>query len=208
MKKQLLAAALLASMTTGTAIASDYSGFRIGVGGVSGQEYKIDELANGESARSNTRAKIEIGYDFNRVFSLNGSVSGFNGAVAGTNGTQYGGTDIRARDIRVEAEVGYAFNVAKGWDIKPYVAVGGAHISGTQRGFTGGLVSLPASINEFGSEKFKGNYLTTAAGVRLNTPADVYVDLRVQKLQMNANQKANSIVKDNAQAALSFGVKF
>ncbi|WP_234496684.1 outer membrane beta-barrel protein [Vibrio maritimus] len=201
MKQQLLAVALFTSITSGATFAEDYSGFRLGVGAVSGQELTFD----GITTNSGNRAKIEAGYDFNRVFAINGSVTAFSGAGYSESGDgTNAGSDIRGRDVRLEAEMGYAFNLAKGWDIKPYVAVGSAFINGTKRGFIGGSASAPQT--ELNS--FKGTYLTTAAGVRLNTPVDVYVDLRVQKINMNDQQKANSVIKDNSQAALAVGIKF
>lgn len=99
MKQQLLAVALFTSIISSAAGAKDYSGFRLGVGAVSGQEFTFD----GNTANSGNRAKIEAGYDFNRVFAINGSVTAFSGAAysESSDGTNAGG-DIRGRDVRLE----------------------------------------------------------------------------------------------------------
>ncbi|USD62307.1 porin family protein [Vibrio sp. SCSIO 43140] len=184
MKKQTLALTLILGLTSGAAFAKDdYSGFRVGVGAVSGQKSAIDA----DAKVSKPTAKIEAGYDFNRVFSVNGSITDQRGET--------GSYKMKGNEAKLEGEVGYAFNVGQGWDIKPYVAAGVAH--------SNGAIEIAGE-----SDRVRGTTLSTAAGVRLTTPIGIYVDGRVQKNQLSKQQKRESRFTDSSQAAVSVGFKF
>ena len=185
MKKQTLALALILGLTSGAAFAKDdYSGFRVGVGAVSGQKSAIDAHAK----VSKPTAKIEAGYDFNRVFSVNGSITDQRGET--------GSYKMKGNEAKLEGEVGYAFNVGQGWDIKPYVAAGVAHSNGT------------IEICKVNQTEYVVRHYQRAAGVRLTTPIGIYVDGRVQKNQLSKQQKRESRFTDSSQAAVSVGFKF
>ncbi|GAL33729.1 hypothetical protein JCM19240_2425 [Vibrio maritimus] len=186
MKKQTLALTLILGLTSGVALADDYSGFRVGLGAVTGQKANAEDTAAGLKTPKGY-GKIEAGYDFNRVFSLNGQITDLRG--------DYGQFKTKGTEAKIEGEVGYAFQLGNsGWDIKPYVAAGVANASG--------------NITGIENERLRGTYVSTAAGVRVTTPIGLYVDGRVQKNNLTKKQKRDARFADDSQAALSVGFKF
>ncbi|GAL25860.1 hypothetical protein JCM19239_1213 [Vibrio variabilis] len=79
MMKKVLLATMLVGLTN-TAIADDYSGFRLGAGATMGQSTEYGDLK--------AQPRIEMGYDINRIFSINGYVQDLSGK---TNGSAVGG---------------------------------------------------------------------------------------------------------------------
>lgn len=201
MKKQLITLAILTGLTSASAFASDYSGFRVGVGAEQGHQVN-KELGGGNLK---TSPKLEFGYDFNRIFSVNAAFTGMSGSYSDSSVAG----EVKGSTARIEAEVGYAFDLGNNWDIKPYAAFGGAHVSGDASVYD--LTPQPelysASDSQFHG-KYRNNYATMAAGVRVNTPVGLYVDARVQSLYMTPNQEVRAIVTENSQAAFSVGYKF
>ncbi|MGR5177330.1 outer membrane beta-barrel protein [Vibrio mediterranei] len=203
--KKVLLVALVTGFSSMAQAGNDYAGFRVGAGATTGM--KVDGVGTLKS-----QPKIELGYDFNRIFSVNGSLMRFDGENNHySSDTLYGGkTD--GYDARIEGEVGYAFSLSDGWDLKPYAAFGGAHVSGSIESYNTGPLAVIYSgaqdnIGTY-SGNFSGNYLTSAAGLRLTTPIGVYADARVQSLYMTGNQEVRTPVKENAQFGFTVGFKF
>ncbi|MCG9788144.1 outer membrane beta-barrel protein [Vibrio barjaei] len=203
--KKVLLVALVTGFSSMAQASNDYAGIRIGAGATTGM--KVDGLGTLKA-----QPKIEFGYDFNRIFSVNGSLMRFDGEHNQISSKALYGGKADGYDARIEGEIGYAFNIADGWDLKPYAALGGAHVSGSIESHNVGLlVALPSgtqnNIDSY-SGNFSGNYLTTAAGLRLTTPVGIYADARVQSLYMTANQEVRTPVKENAQFGFTVGFKF
>ncbi|MCL9775274.1 outer membrane beta-barrel protein [Vibrio methylphosphonaticus] len=203
--KKVLLVALMVGCSSMVHASNDYTGFRIGAGATTGM--KVDTIGTLKA-----QPKIEFGYDFNRIFSINTSLMKFQGEHNQYSSGVYSGGNTDGYDARLEGEVGYAFNLGGSWDLKPYVAIGGAHVSGSRELYNTGPIAVPTNSNHEGTgihkESFSGNYLTSAAGIRLTAPLGIYVDTRVQSLYLTDNQEARTPVKENAQFGVTVGVKF
>ena len=166
--KTILAVAL--TLTAHSAVASqpveDFSGFRVGFGASVSDisEERSKGLVDGYGAHASfdkqeASPKIEVGYDFNRVLSINGSLQKRKAEVM--NGGSWVNPDnsnewkwqktthhVDTLSATLEAEVGYTFGSATSWNVKPYGVVG-----------------------------YNSN-LTAGAGVRLVSPMGLYGDVR------------------------------
>ncbi|MGF1777610.1 outer membrane beta-barrel protein [Vibrio nomapromontoriensis] len=144
---------LTGTVVTDTVAANEYSDWRIGGGGTSGvgvENYENDFKTS----------KFEIGYDLNRVFSLNLSYQ--NISRSATNGVEKYQVNMKRTDL--EFEGGYAIP-AFTFDIKPYLGIGITDIKGK--------VTLNNKLMNG-----RDNSVTTFVGVRVNTPYGVYIDGR------------------------------
>lgn len=185
LKLSMFAALLVAPLSF--AAADDYAGFRLGAGSTSGYEVSTHVVTtDGATPKADTfktdlgdNLKVELGYDFNRIFALNASYTNITG-----NGNHYGisgggqgyqfNNDFTSHKFMVEAEVGYAFAV-EGFDIKPYAALGVAYQSMSD--YVHGGLSGSNFLHTDG-ERLSKTGLTSAVGVRVNTPIGLYVDGR------------------------------
>ncbi|SEF86158.1 outer membrane beta-barrel protein [Vibrio hangzhouensis] len=209
MKKALLLVCV-AGMSSVAIADTKYSGFRMGAGATMGQATEIGNLG--------AQPRLELGYDVNRIFSINGYVQGLkgktNGEYAYDLAEPYMGqvlppvvgaaeAEVNGWRAGIEAEVGYAFDLGA-IDLKPYVAVGIAtqggdfkvsHISNT----------MPSdNIDTLGSETLESSAVTGAIGLRMNTALGIYVDTRVER----APFRNRGIMKDQTQGSVSVGYKF
>ena len=156
MRKSALLLALVAASAS-----ADYSGFRIG-GGTS-QGFGLDNAQNDITAN-----KVEIGYDVNRIFSVN---LGYH-HIKGESMHDLGGYHrLGMKRIDTELEAGYAFPIGN-WSIKPYTGIG----------FTDIDARIDYSFNDEGipqsSDTVKRSSTSVFSGIRLNTPFGVYIDGR------------------------------
>ncbi|WP_353499732.1 outer membrane beta-barrel protein [Vibrio sp. CB1-14] len=209
MKKALIVMCV-AGMSSIAMADTEYSGFRVGPGATMGQATELGGLG--------AQPRLELGYDVNRVFSVNGYVQGLKGKTQGEYAFDaaepymgqvlppvVGAAEAEVDGWRagIEAEVGYAFDLGV-VDIKPYVAVGVAtqggdfevnHMSNT----------MPSdNLDTLGSEKLSGSTVTAAIGARVNTALGIYVDTRLER----APFRSRGIIKDQTQGSLSLGYKF
>lgn len=178
MKKSILVATVITTISLSSAVmaSDDYSGFRIGAG-MSNSDNKNDASESYDSQMG----KIEAGYDFNRIFSINGSFE------YGEDSSDSWNSDTSR--VGIEAEVGYAFELGN-WYVKPYGAVGAA----TQWA----NLQAPGMTETENADDYG---YTGAIGVRVNSPIGIYVDARVQEAK---------IYKDwnETQAGFTVGYKF
>ncbi|EDL51555.1 hypothetical protein VSAK1_09308 [Vibrio mediterranei AK1] len=193
MKSRLLAFSAL--LLVQNAIADDYTGLRIGAGSTSGYSVATDVVTlDGSSPQAETfhtdlgnNLKVEMGYDFNRVFAVNASYTNING-----NGTHYGlsggnssyqlSNDFTSHKFMLEAELGYAFAV-ENFDIKPYVALGLAYQSLSDYARIDSSLDNSDIYTSDGDRQNKTG-ATAAIGVRVNTPLGIYIDGRAGQSNM------------------------
>ncbi|MCW8347365.1 porin family protein [Vibrio sp. ZSDZ65] len=169
----------------------DYSGHRIGLGIDQGTEIQstlhfttIDDWHTQypQTVDHNDPLngfKIEYGYDFNRIISLNLGYSKLSHDVKGTHtigldhARYYREAKADIDVVNVEAELGYAF-IAGSYDLKPYVALGVKHTTGSSSGY------IDTGINhERYNHKLDDTASYMALGARLNTPIGLYLDTRL-----------------------------
>ena len=187
---------VLTTLSVGVS-ASDYSGHRIGAGMGTGS-YSSDFTVyapNGSVLTSDTFTddveylKLEYGYDFNRVVSINAS---YTDVKAGSNSMIPGNPQsldltknesINGSTFLLEGEVGYAFNISKGWDVKPYVAIGIAKNDHSYSKYA--HTPLTGSFDK--SATNDDTTLNYAAGARLTTPIGIYLDIRAQSIESDVS---------------------
>ncbi|WP_394151698.1 outer membrane beta-barrel protein [Vibrio maritimus] len=210
MMKKVLLATMLVGLTN-TAIANDYSGFRLGAGATMGQSTEYGDLK--------AQPRIEMGYDINRIFSINGYVQDMrgktNGSYLGAPATHYMGevmptlpmahaeADLNGWRAGIEAEAGYAFDLGV-VDIKPYVAVGLATQGGDMNVRLQDTIQNASGTQYNSSTSLNDTAVTGALGVRLNTPVGIYVDTRIERAPFNKH----GALKDQTQGSVSVGFKF
>ncbi|WP_261856980.1 porin family protein [Photobacterium sanguinicancri] len=183
--KKFTLIALSTLFLSNAVLADDYAGHRLGAG-YQGGKLSLDSSAKQSTKLSDSEsAKIEYGYDFNRIFSLNA------GGTVGRGHSELSGEKekFNKSSLFAEAELGYAFEVGN-FDIKPYAALG-----------------VSANFDDIKLDKADGKNHTAAGvhaavGARLNTPVGVYVDGRVQ------NGKVKDRHIEETQGTITVGYKF
>ncbi len=185
MKLLKTVATIIALSTATAAIANtDYSGHRVGLGFTSSEidhlnsDFSNSDLGNG--------LKLEYGYDINRIVGVNISVD-----TSKYDENYWGiGYESKVSAFKVDSDIGYAF-LLDGFSIKPYGAVGIAHVENKQ------TIKDPSGSMTL---KDKETSLLLGTGVRANFDFGLYSDLRFNFIMMDDY--------DIDQLSITFGYKF
>ncbi|MFH0262723.1 porin family protein [Vibrio barjaei] len=152
MKKLFLATAIAAT-STGAFANADFSGHRVGIGASN-----LKFAYSGASWDIGTGVKVEYGYDFNQIFGINASYTW-------NQNTFDEHLDYKARTLKVDTDIGYAFDVGQAW-VKPYGVVGLA------------FVSDEANTTDLGKLTGNDTSVYLGVGVRAQLDMGLYADLR------------------------------
>ncbi|MGF1750094.1 outer membrane beta-barrel protein [Vibrio cionasavignyae] len=193
---------LLGAVISGSVVAHDYSGFRLGVGstlGASGSE-GVGSLG--------PQTRLEIGYDLNGYLSVNLHTTMIKRweEERSQDPQHYHYARISASGYRTgaELEAGYTFDIQDGWGVKPYTAFGFMHQSGKlTKSFSDTTNHTP--IHRV-SHSLEASGLIVAAGVRIMpTHRAAYGDVRINYEPLNGKYK---FVQNSPTFTISFGAKF
>ncbi|MEH0742790.1 porin family protein [Vibrio cholerae] len=172
--------ALTSVLATGSVLA-DIQGHRIGVGF---NNTKIEDALYDEDYKV-SGLKLEYGYEFNSIVGIN---------LSYTKGkeTFYEYFESDTSTLKIDADIGYTFQLDNSLAIKPYAAIG--------------LVKLKEKFNAFDYpiDSWSDNALFVGLGTRATFAEHFYADLRLD--YMNLDDDGDDIFVD--QFSLTFGYKF